>query len=306
MPASDESTKVLLGLNWADDSPRIRFLTNDQTSWDVKAARNLQLDYQILDKSNRICLGHVSMAQGGSTFKSCSDKPQKGRKCPKCLSSDARYAANLHHAHTKNTSDLPEEFRAHMEQPNFLYLAIFGDGSIKIGTTTSHRKEQRLKEQGALWAIIVAKTLDGFMVRVLEDLVTKELSISQAVSTKKKIGGILNPIDESQAKESLRDTFNSVEKLLMQTKNIEYEILGNEWENDRYGSDIWNDVHLYPRSLSTGAHSLRIIDVIGRICAVSPAKSSDIFVTDLDPLFGLVLEIGTFPTEDLLVQDALF
>ena len=306
MVARTDSPKVLLGLNWDDDTPKVRFSTNDQTNWEIESAINLRLDYQIPDKTNRVCLGHVAMSQGGSAFKICAGRPVKGRKCQKCRSADARYAANLHHAHTKKISDLPEAFRVHLEQPNFLYLASFGDGSIKIGTTTSHGKERRLREQGALWAIIVAKTLDGFTVRVLEDLVTKELSIGQAVSTKKKIAGILYPVDQFQAKKSLKSRFSAVEKLLAKTTNIEYEILGSEWENDRYRSDIWNEVHLYPRSLSSGAHSLRIVDVIGRVCAVSPAKSSDIFVTDLDPLFGLSLEMGVFPTEELLVQDALF
>ena len=304
--ADKDSSKVLLSLNWDDDAPEIRFSTNNLTGWDIESAINLQLDYQIPDSTNRICLGHVAMSRGGSTFKICPGKPQKGRKCSKCLAADGHYAANLHHAHTKDISDLPEEFRAHMQQPNFLYLASFGDGSLKVGTTTSHRKDRRLKEQGALWAVIVAKTVDGFAVRVLEDLVTKELSIGQAISTKKKIAGILNPIDQLKAQESLKSAFSEVEKLLTKTKSIEYELLGSEWENDRYESGLWNDVHLYPRSLSAGAHSLQILDVIGRICAISPKNSSDVFIADLDPLFGVVLETGHFPTEELLVQDALF
>jgi len=35
-------------------------------------------------------------------------------------------------------------------------------------------------------------------------------------------------------------------------------------------------------------------------------NSSDVFIADLDALFGIEIEIGEFPREELLVQDALF
>ena len=46
--------------------------------------------------------------------------------------------------------------------------------------------------------------------------------------------------------------------------------------------------------------------MVGRIAALSPEDSSDVFIADLNPLFGVEMEIGRFDTEELLVQDALF
>ena len=300
------STQVMLGLNWKETAPMLRFRAGKETEWIEKAAKDLKLHYRIPTKPNRFCLGHVSMTEGGSRYKGCAGRAQKGRKCPKCTSADARYAANLHHAHTKEKGNLPNEFRNHMEQPNYLYLASFGDGSIKVGTTTSRRKDHRLREQGALWAIVVAKTLDGFTVRTLEDLVTRELSIQQSVSTKKKIAGLLKPIKRQKARENLNIASKEVETLLLSDGGIDCDILGIEWENDTCNPDVWNDIHLYPRDLSTGAHALTLIDVIGRVGAFAPENSSDIFIADLDALFGFELEMGMFPTEEILVQDALF
>ena len=302
----ENSTQVILGLNWHEDTPMIRFRIGSEATLSNAPALNSKLHYRITPESKRFCLGHIAMTDGGSTYKGCAGKPQKGRKCPKCTSADARYAANLHHAHIKNMADLPSEFQRHMEQPNYLYLASFGDGSMKVGTTTSHRKERRLQEQGALWAIVLAKTLDGFAVRRLEDLVTTELSIQQAVSTKKKITGLLHPIERKQAKENLDLARKEVEELLLSVENITCDIVGIEWENKALKSETWKNVHLYPRDLSSGAHLLRIVDVIGRIGALVPEDSSDVFIADLDTLFGIELEIGSFPTEDLLIQDALF
>ena len=300
------STQVMLGLNWKEAAPLLRFRVGEETEWVEQPIIDLKLFYRIPPGPNRFCLGHVSMTEGGASYKGCTSRAQKGRKCLKCASADARYAANLHHAHTKEKEDLPPEFHNHMGQPNYLYLASFGDGSIKVGTTTSQRKDRRLREQGALWAIVVAKTADGFAVRTLEDLVTTELAIQQSVSAKKKINGLLKPINREKAKEKLNHAAWEVERLLLSNGSVNCDFLGVEWENDAYKPDLWNDVHLYPVDLSTGAHALTVVDVIGRIGAFTPENSSDVFIADLGSLFGLELEMGMFPTEDLLVQDALF
>ena len=113
-------------------------------------------------------------------------------------------------------------------------------------------------------------------------------------------------VEENDAREKLRKVLQQVETLLLDTQDLEYEILGTDWENETLKNSIWKNVHPYPRNLTEGAHSMEIVDVIGRVGALSPADSKDVFVADLDPLFGVEIEIGEFPTEDLLVQDALF
>lgn len=300
------STKVLISLHWQDSDPVFRTRIDNQQGTVTESALNYPLLYRVTSESKKFCLGHTAMTKTGSSYEICLEKPQQGRKCSKCFNADARYAANLHQSHKKKIDEVPQEFRSHMDQPNLLYLACFADGSLKVGTTTLKRKERRLREQGALWASIVARTPNGYAVRVLEDLVTEQLSIRQAVSTKKKVAGLANPLNENDAREKLGKVLQQVETLLLDTQDLEYEILGTDWENEALKNSIWKNVHQYPRDLTEGAHSLKIVDVIGRVGALSPANSKDVFVADLDPLFGVEIEIGEFPTEDLLVQDALF
>lgn len=246
------------------------------------------------------------MTPNGTSYEMCLEELQQGRKCIKCSSADARYAANLHQSHKKSIDEVPEAFRSHMDQPNLLYLACFADGSLKVGTTTQKRKERRLREQGAIWATIVAKTLNGYTVRILEDLVTDQLSIQQAVSTKRKLAGLANPISRKDAKNKLERSIREVQAVLEDAQNLDYEPHVTEWENDALENNLWSNVHLYPRDLTNGAHALKIVGMVGRIAALSPEDSSDVFIADLNPLFGVEMEIGRFDTEELLVQDALF
>ena len=300
------STQVFMALKWQEGKPSFHIREDSQSTLMTESAIGYPLFYRATADSKRFCLGHTAMTQEGTSYKICLEKPKIGRKCQKCSNADARYAANLHHSHTKNVNEVPQEFRNHMEQPNYLYLATFADGTIKIGTTTEKRKERRLREQGALWATIIAKTLDGYTVRTLEDLVTEELSIQQSVTTKKKIAGLLRPADRTEVRKELKRVSGAVEALIQKVDYLDCELLGMKWENDALENSIWENVHSYPWDLTNGPHAVKVIDVIGRIGALSPVNSSDVFIADLDALFGIEIEIGEFPREELIVQDALF
>ena len=303
---NNHHSQVLLGVHWQEGSPVMRRRMGNETESQFDPLERMELHYRIPTEGRRVCLGHTAMTKDGSRYNECQNKPNKGRKCPKCSTAEAIYAANLHHAHTKDRAETSPEFRRHMEQPNYLYLARFSDGSIKVGTTTTQRKDRRLEEQGACQAMLVAKTLDGFSVRTIEDRVTAELSIPQAVSTKRKITGLISPKNTEQAAEELAIITHRVHCLLEHADDLDCEILQLPWENVGLQSNLWKNVHRYPRPLSSGAHSLEIVGALGRIAAFTPDSSSDVFIADLDELFGIELEIGIFPTEDLLVQDSLF
>ncbi|MCH1513311.1 MAG: DUF2797 domain-containing protein [Acidimicrobiales bacterium] len=303
---NDHDSQVLLGLHWQEGSPVVRRRIENETESRFDPLVHMELHYRISTEGRRVCLGHTAMTKNGSRYNECRNKLNKGRKCPKCSAAEAMYAANLHHAHTKDRTEMSLEFRQHMEQPNYLYLARFSDGSIKVGTTTSQRKDRRLEEQGACQAMIVAKTPDGFSVRIIEDRITAELSIPQAVSTKRKITGLVSPKNTEQATEELSIMTHRVHHLLERADELDCEILQLPWENVGLQTNLWKNVHRYPRHLSTGAHSLKILGALGRVAAFTPDSSSDVFIADLGELFGIELENGIFPTEDLLVQDSLF
>jgi len=57
--------------------------------------------------------------------------------------------------------------RSYIEGEHFLYLACFGDETVKVGMASAARKTQRLLDQGPLSAIYVAKA-DGIAIRRLE------------------------------------------------------------------------------------------------------------------------------------------
>ncbi|MGA9870759.1 MAG: DUF2797 domain-containing protein, partial [Rhodococcus sp. (in: high G+C Gram-positive bacteria)] len=83
----------------------------------------------------------------------------------------------------------------HVMQPHWLYIATFANGVHKVGTAANTRKWGRLAEQGAICAEYVAWAVDGKVVRLLEDRVTEELQVRQAVRSSAKAAALALPVD---------------------------------------------------------------------------------------------------------------
>lgn len=63
--------------------------------------------------------------------------------------------------------ELKPAVRAYIEQEHILYLACFGDETVKVGMASEQRKFQRVWDQGPLAAYYIAKA-DGITIRQLE------------------------------------------------------------------------------------------------------------------------------------------
>lgn len=69
-----------------------------------------------------------------------------------------------------------------------VYLASFGRGMLKVGVARWTRREERIREQGAPLALIVARD-DGQMVRRTETAITK-LGIPDRYTSSQKLGAL--------------------------------------------------------------------------------------------------------------------
>ena len=208
------------------------------------------------------------------------------------------FASDLHHAHTKQPSGALTE---HLKQSNLLYLAVFGDGSVKIGTSTAHRVKTRLTEQGARLARIVARTADGVRVRVLEDVITETLGIAQTVGIERKLSGLVQPRPlaelESVVESHMKQVYEALDGL------AEWEPVRESWTNPTQ----WDGVFRYPNDLSSGTHNLLASGAYGRVVRVSrPEPGADQFVADIKRIFGIRLERGTFQAPPVAAQHSLF
>lgn len=267
----------------------------------------LHLNYRLTTHSHRLCLGHVPFRLSRDAYVECVNRPAVGaRKCNRCAANDATFAANLHHAHTKDPDTLETSIAKHLDQANVAYIAAFRDGSMKVGTSTTGRHAERLAEQGAWLALTVASATDGIAIRKLEDQITHKLGVSQSVSGQRKVAGLANPRPDEVLLARLAELGADVAKLIPTLGDDRLQLSLNLWESPARGKALWKQLHAYPLDLRIGHHDLLVQGACGRIVAFSRRGSDDIFVADLGPLLGLELEIGDFTPDPVAVQEALF
>lgn len=310
----------MLSVAWQEGEAlvRIRRLSEDAPSTESSELYRLSgsvLQYRV--SQNRHCVGFGG--QRAATYEDCFNRPQKGeRTCVSCSVAEANHAGGLHHAHTKEANELDSKMASHLQQPNSLYLAVFRDGSIKVGTTTNRRHNTRLLEQGAWLAQTVATTSNGIEIRKIEDLVTQQLGIPQSVSIKRKLTGMATPSDEAALEAKLAQAAADVHRLLFSDQSLVEASpqVPAESEIWRYtdtlepGSPTHTELQrspfVYSAPLDVGAHHIEVHGSCGRITLVTKPNSTDYFVVDIGQLFGLELALGEHEPAAITVQDALF
>lgn len=308
--ALDPGPLVILGSDWGEDGCRLRLRRPGAASSLVPAV-GIDLNYRADPAAPRHCLGHHSPKRNDGRYLACDNQPRPGEKtCTSCAVADAEFAADLHHAHTKPVDQIHDSVRQHLQRTNVLYLAAFRDGSVKVGTSTASRRSTRLTEQGAWRAVEVAEVGDGFAVRRLEDLVTERLGLPQAVATTRKLRGMLAPRSDAELDARLTDRAAEVHALLAgdegQAAAEDATATDVRWASAEATDPAWDRPHPYPLALDTGQHHIRIEAMCGRLAAVSRPGGSDRFVIDIGRLYGREIEIGTFQSDEVTVQDSLF
>lgn len=325
--AGDDRPLTVTGFTWADLRPRLRIRQLDEDSSRLVPAVGFRLAYRADARAERWCIGRPASSDpaddGAPT--DCLNRAKateynpNSRYCVSCAVDEAMVASSLHHAHMRDHDDLDPTIRDHLAQPNVLYLAGFRDGSIKVGTSTAHRIDVRLAEQGAWSARLVGGAANGFVVRRLEDDVTSELDLPQSVAVGRKLSGLARPVGDDHLDRLLDEALDSVRSLDSITGevaghgfhpeiHVRGRLLSGTWRNPGFDRALWHDQPLYPypASLDDGAHDVTIIGLCGRVAAITRPDSDDRFLADIGRWFGVELHPGRYEPTPITVQGALF
>lgn len=265
------------------------------------------LNYCVVGETPRRCLGHKPFRDRTRAWADCDNEPlHDGRLCDRCAASDATFASQLHHAHSKAPGELDPAVRRHLEQPNKLYLAAFRDGSVKVGTSTAPRLVERLNEQGAWIARVIADAADGYAVRALEDRISAELGLAQSVSIRRKLEGLLQPRPEQALVDELDLWAGRVHELIGRAGDERLSPAADDWRFEQADDAVYTGLHPYPLKLDSGAHDIRLLAASGRLVVLERPNTGDRFIGDVRVLFGVELPLGDFDPDPLAVQDSLF
>ena len=306
MTTNTESIFYLAAVQWQDQKPSLEFRFQGTEPPEFKGANELELRFRIAAEGKRRCIGTVERSKDGTISVPC-DLPAKGlRLCERCQTKDNIAAANMHQAHRRGRESINKSMAEYLTHPHRLYLAIFRDGSLKVGTTRGSSGGNRLVEQGAWYAKYLAQVDDGFMVRELEDLATEELGINQAVDTRKKFAGHLEPLSNQELIDRLERLSNETEGLISKEIGTRGVLLGERWSNPRTEDPMWSDLIAYPAAINQGAHEFTIQSMVGRLAGCNRQGFEENFLLDLQPLVAQPLENGNFEVDELVMQESLF
>lgn len=302
------------GIAWDSSSPALRLLRPDGEFTDLALAPGSTLGLRVMP--GVWCLGHTKVhGPGDRTHVPCrsASPAERGKQCGACFArDDSRLMHDFHRG-----GSVPTGLRAYLMQPHWLYVATFANGATKVGTASAPRKWNRLAEQGAVQASYVALAEDGRVVRVLEDLVTRELGLVQQVRSAAKAASLVEPRPGVELVATNRCHAAQVRGLLGGLAMTGFALVEEEWERPALADRLCaaraagSSRHPYPAAFDGGGHGLRLHSLSGAIAlaGLPDAEGNEVegsFVADLGALKGRKIEFGPHVTEIPALQDSLF
>jgi len=260
-----------------------------------------------LAASGRHCLGHHKVhgpADRDHVLCPARAPAFKGSQCERCfVVDDSRLIHDFHRG-----GRVPPGLRAYLMQPHWLYVATFASGASKVGTAADLRKWKRLAEQGAVVARYVARADDGRVVRLLEDMVTRDAGLPQQVRSAAKAAALTGPAPALELDALNSSRAGGVRELLAGVGGGGFEIVDEKWIRPGLSDAACAPAarHAYPHELSTGTHGFRIDSLSGSI-ALARLDGADLeFVVNLGQLKARTIELGDHGTDVPAVQESLF
>ena len=302
---------IVLGSEWLKDRCSLPCASVDGSISRIDL-QSVGLKFQVVGDL-RHCTGYYKWAADGSfSRRTCEERnaAASGGQCRFCKDRDeSRF---IHAAHRGAWA--PEAVKLYLDQPHWLYVALFADGSSKVGTAADSRKYVRLAEQGAVVATFIGRFPDGRRVRLAEDGISRLCGVPQNIRAEAKVRGWLAPLPKEELVKRRERLVSSIEPLLgglcgpLDATSTREHWVCNASELFHVASGPHR--MRYPNDLSTGAVNLTVLDVCGDValCCVAAEHGleTDEYLVDLRQLRGVRVRFGEHEVALPPVQSALF
>jgi len=164
-------TWQLVSYGWTSDGMhlRLRRWDRERDAPEADAPDGARIDVcgqvRVRRTGVRRCTGWFDF--DSSTRHICPDRASVDRKsqCEACVEREG--FRTWMRGDGTNVAELKPGVRAYVERPHVLYLACFGDDTVKVGMASELRKFERLWDQGPVAAMHIAAG-DGVSIRRLE------------------------------------------------------------------------------------------------------------------------------------------
>jgi hypothetical protein len=287
--------------------PVLRVQDPDGNFTDMTLDAGTRLGFRIAG-DGKSCLGHHKVhgpADRNHVVCPARGPAVKGSQCERCfVLDDSRLIHDFHRG-----GRVPPGLRAYLMQPHWLYVATFAGGASKVGTASHLRKWNRLAEQGAVVARYIAHADDGCVVRILEDMITRDLGVPQQVRSAAKAAALVSPAAAAELDALNARLAGESRVLLSRTGGEGFKVVDERWVRPALSAGACTQAarHAYPHDLGSGAHGFRIDALSGSIALAALDGASGLeFVVNLGHLKARVIEFGDHGSDVPVVQELLF
>ncbi|MCC3300277.1 DUF2797 domain-containing protein [Arthrobacter sp. zg-Y895] len=307
--SADAGRFLCSGTSWSTAGPNLTLHLPSGQAEKQPLTPGTELRFRVLadTKGNeKFCLGSWQVNDDGvQSHTPCPGQApaERGYQCSSCFIRDE--VRGIHNSH--RVDSIPTALRRYLDQPHWLYVATFADGSTKVGTAADGRKQLRLIEQGAVRARYVARAGDGLVVRVLEDAVTAVVGLQQAVRAGTKTAALARPLAAAELDARNAEAAESVRSMLPDVAITGFRTADEVWEPPaQFRTVLETPCELYPCDPASGEHGMVIQAVLGATALVRVDGEETLFAADLSRLKGRRLQYGPFRTSVPALQAALF
>ncbi|WP_248759515.1 DUF2797 domain-containing protein [Pseudarthrobacter sp. SSS035] len=297
-------------------SPVLRLQSQSVDLREVSLEAGARLGFAVAHHG-RFCLGHHKVHSASSRdhiLGPASAPAVKGKQCERCfVMDDSRLIHDFHRG-----GRVPAGLRTYLLQDHWLYVATFAGGASKVGTASHLRKWNRLAEQGAVVARYVARAEDGRVVRLLEDMVTREAGLAQQVRSAAKAEALAGPLPAA-ALDGINERHAAAVRTLLGQAAVEgftpesfspegFSIVDELWVRPAQAAGLCATTarHAYPHPVEQGKHGFGINALSGSNALASLAGTDAAFVVNLGRLAARAIVLGDFASEVPAVQEPLF
>ena len=286
--------------------PVLRMQAPDGTFHETALDGGTRLGFR-LAAEGKSCLGHHRVhgpARRDHVLCAGPSPAARGNQCERCfVADDFRLMHDFHRG-----GGVPPGLRSYLMQPHWLYVATFANGASKVGTASDNRKWQRLAEQGAVAASYVARAADGRVVRILEDLVTRDAGLPQQVRAAAKAAALAAPAPASRLRAHNAALATTARHVLSGAGEDGFDVVDESWNRPGLAERLCSGTarHAYPHALASGQHGFTIRSICGSFVLAAVDDADLEFVLDLGQLKGRSIELGEYSSEVPAVQETLF
>lgn len=252
-----------LGIDWRDRKPYLVFRKNLKNSVEKVVSLESGNTFTIEVKDKKYCTGYRDTSLK-ETFTCTGTKTVFKKEFHQCF--ECRSHETIHFFAVQSLND--EQTNILRTKNHFCYLNLFGYDIVKVGVATEQGKWRRVLEQGSDSTLFFAET-DGIAAREIENFVSKNFPIRQAVTYAQKMKLLKEFIPEHEAKSKLLQIFFDIKLSIPK----EYQVCLSDVPEFSYNQKYYQllipdnfDNVLYIENIHRGdAFSGQIIGIPGQV-----------------------------------------